>query len=140
MDRFAQIMQEGGQKLLNPDPVSDPLAEMLELAAEMKAGKELLRQVVAHLFERSQHRYAHKNVGEQVRVELLLYERAVERYAKILIDISKMKIDERLAGIRQQTADMLERALDAAIEEMHVGLDQRQPAKEAFRRHLKLVS
>lgn len=139
-ERLTEILSEHGEKLLRPDPVSDPLSELLELAAEMKALKEILRQVAAYLYSKDRIRYAHAKVGEQLRMEILLYERAVERYAKILIDISKLKIEERLAGIRQQTADMLERALDAAIEEMQVGLDRRQPAKEAFRRHLRVVA
>lgn len=138
--RLAQIMAAHGERLLRPDPVGNPLDELLMLAAEIREGKEILRALVSCLYENGQIRYAHSKAGEQVRMEILLYERALERYAKILIDISKLKIEDRLAGIRQQTADMLERALDAALEESGVGLEGKHSARQALRRHLKVIA
>lgn len=136
---LADIMRDGGEKLLDPPPIGDPLTEMLELAAEVKQLKELLRVVVAHLVSQDRIRYAHSKVGEQLRMELLLYERAVERTAKVMIDLSKMKIDERLAGVQEKTADMLEMAVTAALQESGVGLEGQASARKAFRRHLKVV-
>jgi hypothetical protein len=139
-DRLAALMSEHGERLMRPDPIGNPLSELLELAAEIKAGKEMLREAVQVLWAMNKIRYAHSKAGEQLRVEILLYERALERFAKILIDISKLKIEERLAGIRQQTADMLERALDMALEESGVGLEGKQAAREALNRHLRIVA
>lgn len=138
--RLAEILSEGGEKLLHPEAVADPLSELLDLAAEMKAGKELLRQVTGYLYSKDRIRYAHSKVGEQLRMEILLYERALERFAKILIDISKLKIEDRLAGVREQTAAMLERALDMALEDSGVGIEGKHKARESFRRHLKVVA
>lgn len=139
-ERLAQILADGGQRLLDPDPVTDPLSELMALAAEVKSLKELLREYVAHLFADGKIRYAHNKAGEQLRMEILLYERALERFAKILIDISKLKIEDRLAGVREKTAAMLEQALDAALEKSGVGLEGKQTAREEFRRHLKIVA
>jgi hypothetical protein len=139
-ERLAGIMADGGEKLLRPDPVSDPLSELMELAAEVKAVKELLRAKVAPMFANDQLRYAHSKAGEQLRMEVLLYERGLDRLARLLLDISKLNIAERLTGIRKQTADMIERAIDAALEESGVGFEGKQVAREAVRRHLKIVA
>ena len=139
-ERLAGIMADGGEKLLRPDPVSDPLSELMDLAAEVKAVKELLRAKVAPMFANDQLRYAHSKAGEQLRMEVLLYERGLDRLARLLLDISKLNIAERLTGIRKQTADMIERAIDAALEESGVGFEGKQGAREAVRRHLKIVA
>jgi len=138
-DRLAEILAANGDRLLRPDPIGNPLSELLDLAAEVKEGKEILRLMVSALYSENKIRYMHSKAGEQLRVEILLYERSLERLGKILVEISKLKIEERLAGIRQQTADMLERALDMALEESGVGLDGKAAAREALHRHLKVV-
>lgn len=139
-DKLAKIMREGGEKLLDPDPLADPLSELLSVAAEMKALKDILRETCAGLMGNNQLRYAHSKAGEQARMEILLYERAVERFVKVLIDISKLRIEDRLAGVREQTAQMLERALDAALQDSGVGLEGQDKARQAFRRHLRVVA
>lgn len=137
--RLTAIMQANGESLMHPTAINDPLNELLELAAEVKALKEIFRLTAANLIAQQKVRYNHAKVGEQLRVEMLLYERGVERLAKILIDVSKLRIEDRLAGVQEQTAQMLERALDAALEESGVGLAGITGARKAFRRHLKVV-
>jgi hypothetical protein len=137
---LAEIMTANGEKLLKPADIDNPYDELMALAAEMKAGKEILRDLVARLYDQGKIRYAHSQAGEQLRVEILLYERALERFATILINISKLKIEDRLAGIRKQTADMLERALDMALEESGVGLEGKAKARDALNRHLRIVA
>jgi hypothetical protein len=139
-ERLAGIMADGGERLLRPDPVADPLSELMDLAAEVKAVKELLRSKVAPMFANDQLRYAHSKAGEQLRMEVLLYERGLDRLARLLLDISKLNIADRLVGIRKQTADMIERAIDAALEDSGVGFEGKQAARESIRRHLKIVA
>jgi hypothetical protein len=138
-DRLAGIMAASGEYLLHPPAVGNPLDELLGLAAEIGALKEVLRLKVIPLVSQDKLRYSHSKAGEQLRQEIILYERALERFARVLIDISKLGIQDRLAGIQQQTADMMERALDAALEESGVGLEGINGARRAFRRHLKVV-
>lgn len=138
-DRLQAILADHGERLMSPSPIGDPLTELLHLAAEMGEFRQIMREQVADLIRQNRLGYSNAKVGEQLRYQGVLYERALERFAKVLIDVSKLKIDERLAGVQQQTADMLERALDAALEESGVGLDGIGPARKAFRRHLKVV-
>jgi hypothetical protein len=137
---LTELLAEGGEKLLAPDPIGDPLSELLDLAAELGAAKEMLRGAAAKLYADDKIRYIHSKAGEQLRMEITLYERALERFAKILIDISKLKIEDRLAGVREATAAMLERALDAALEDSGIGLEGKDKARESFRKHLKVVA
>jgi hypothetical protein len=134
-----EIMAAHGDRLLNPPGIGSPLDELLELAAEIKAMKEMLRDTVAAMVQRGTLRYAHSKAGEQFRAEILLYERALERYAKLLLDISKLNIDDRLQGIREEQLRMLEQALNMALEASHVGLDGQISARTAFRANIRVI-
>jgi hypothetical protein len=115
MDRMAQIMSESGERLLNPRQLANPLVELMGLAAEMAEWKDILRDIVMYLMSEQRIRSAHNRVGEQLRAEVMLFERAQERYAKILLDISKAGIEARLAAIEERQAEIVERALSLAL-------------------------
>ena len=115
MDRMAQIMGESGERLLNPRQLRNPLVELMDLAAEMAEWKDILRDIVMYLMSEQRIRTAHNRVGEQLRAEVMLFERAQERYAKILLDISKAGIEARLAAIEERQAEIVERALSLAL-------------------------
>lgn len=115
-DRLVVILAEYGEKMLAPDPIGNPLIELLELAAEIKVFKEAMRQVTAYLYSRQRIRSAHDKVGEQLRAEIILYERAQERLAKILVDITKLGIENRLAAIEERQMAVIEQAMTLAIQ------------------------
>jgi hypothetical protein len=139
-DRLVLILAEHGEKFLHPDPIGNPLTELLELAAEIKSFKEALRHVASYLFSKERIRSAHDKVGEQLRAEIILYERAQERLAKILIDISKLGIEAKLAGLEDTQADTIERALTAALTATGLDLVAQQEAKVVLRRELMRVA
>jgi hypothetical protein len=133
-------LQEQAAKLLyqrDAKPVTDPLSALQLLAGQAAAWMDIIGDKVNDL--RSL-RYEAEGAGEQLRAEIPVMERAMDRLGRLLVDIAKLNIEGRLAGIRQQTADMLERALDAALEKAEVGLDKQAEARETFRRNLKVVA
>lgn len=136
--RIAELLAEGGEKLIRPAALTDPYGELMQVAGEMKAWKDWLAAYVSTL-RADQFRYAGK-AGEQQRAEVMIYERAIERYAQILVNIARLNLDARLVGIREQTADMMERALDAALTASGMPLENKIGAREAFRRNLKIVA
>ena len=136
MDRMEAIMAEHGEKLLDPPPVGNPLAELLDLAAEMAAWKNIMRDITIYLVQRGTARTFNGKVGEQMRAEVLLFERAQERFAKILIDITKLGIEARLAQIEQQQVDMVDRALTAALAASGLSLIEQDKARGVLRREL----
>jgi hypothetical protein len=135
-DRLVAILGEYGDKLLDPDPIGNPLQELMELAAEIKAFKEIMRQVTSYLFSQQRLRSAHAKVGEQLRSEILLYERAQERLAKILMDIGKLGIEQILVRIDVAQYEMIERAFDLALEKAPLDLVAKDDVRAVLRREL----
>lgn len=121
-DRMVQIMSESGDRLLSPRPIGNPLVELLQLAAEMGEWKTIMQEIVLYLLSKDRIRSAHNRVGEQLRAEVLLFERAQERYAKILQDIARLGIEHRLAAIEEQQIQLVERALGIAVAKAVAGL------------------
>lgn len=136
--RAGEIIAEHGDELEDADAVEDPYRELMLLAGEMRAWKNMLRKRVA-LLKPSQYRYQGRT-GEQLRAEIVLYERAMERLGSMLISIAKLNLDARLVGIRQQSLDMLDRALTLAFTKAGVTPEKMEPARAVFREHVKLAS
>lgn len=137
-DRMSVIMSEQGEKLLKPKPVGNHLQELLDVAAEIKAFREIMRDVVAQL-DPSQYRYGSK-VGEQARAEVLLYERALDRNANVLLAIAKLNIASQLAKIEQNKVAAITRALNLALQASGAGLEGQQAAREVLQRELRAVA
>lgn len=116
--------------------VTDPLAELGRLAGQAVAWKD---RMAAKVNELAEIRYEDAKGAEQLRSEIALWERALDRCAAVLTAMARLGIDERLAAIRQRTADMLERALDTALEASGLGLDERSRAREVFRSKLIIL-
>lgn len=126
---------------LNIVPIGDPLTALSELAGEAVAWKDFLYEKVAEL--RGTHRYESEIGTEQLRAELVLYERALDRCVATLGVIAKLNIDERLAAIEERQAKMIEDGLFAAFEEAGLTMkdaDTKERIARSFSRHLSLVS
>lgn len=136
MDRMTEIMADHGDRLMTPSPIGDPLSELLDLAAEIREWKEIVRGVTAYLLNRQQIRYAHKSYGEQIRAEILLYERALDRLGTILIQIGKLGIERKLAQIQEAQVARVDRALTAALTATGLDLVQQQEARAVLAREL----
>jgi len=139
-DRMVAIMGDHGEALMQPTPVGDPLTELLDVAAEIRTWKEIMRGVVADLLSRKTIRYSHRSYGEQLRAEVLLYERALERLAAVLVQIGKLGIERKLAMIQQQQVDIVDRALTAALTASGLGLVEQQQARAVLARELTRAS
>jgi hypothetical protein len=135
IERMEEILSQDGERLLNPPRLEDPLAELLLLAAEVKAFKEIMRVVVSAMTLTS-YRYSGTRTGEQIRAELLLYERGLERLATLLVQISKLKIDERMAQIEERQMAAIERALGMALQASGADLAGQARARTVLIREL----
>jgi hypothetical protein len=135
----AKLEQEAARLLYQRDatPVTDPLSALQKLAGRAAAWEDIIGEKVNELRSIS---YSTEFAGEQIRGEIAVMERAMDRLGRLLVDIAKLNIEDRLAGIRQRTLDMLERALDAALEASGAPLDGKAKAREAFKRNLKVVA
>jgi P27 family predicted phage terminase small subunit len=136
--RVAALNAQAEQLMWRYDapPVTNPLEALTRLAGRAAAWEEEIGRRVNEL--RS---LRYEGIGgEQLRAEIAVMERAMDRLGRLLVDIAKLNIEERLAGVRKQTADMLERALDKALTASGLDLHGQAAAREEFRRNLKVVA
>lgn len=119
-------------------PVDNPLKALGELAGEMVALKDGLASLVRKL-NVDEIRYK-GGAGEQIRAEVVLYERALERTGQLLVNIARLNIDERLAAIEEKQVDAVVRAVEAALASVGVRGEDAIQAKKIAARHLRSVS
>lgn len=118
------------------DPCSDPITALQSLAGRALAMERAIGEMVNGL---SEIRYETIH-GEQLRAEVAVLERAMDRCGKLLVDIAKLNIEERLAKVTEAQAALAQRALDAALAEMAFAPEQQAGTKASFARHLRAVS
>jgi hypothetical protein len=119
--------------------VTNPLEELLKVAEEALLWKDELKRRVVALHE-DEWRYETKGMGEQIRAEIQLYERSIDRLARILVMIAKLGIEERLTRVTERQALLIEKAVALAIEETHLPAPAQDRLRESVARHLKAVS
>jgi len=118
------------------DPVEDPLRELQVLAGEAKRWKQLVAERVSGLTSLG---YAGA-VGEQVKAEVQLLERAMDRLGHLLLGIGRLNIDERLARVSEQQAATVASALGVVLSEMGLSHDQQREARSRVARHLRVAA
>lgn len=107
-------------------PVENPLTELAALAGRARALMDLLEGRVEALLDAESGdenageakggiRYK-GGAGEQIRGEVQLYERSMDRLGKLLVDIGRLNIDERLAKVTDAQAQAVMAAVEAAID------------------------
>lgn len=107
------------------EPVTNPLLALSQLAGEILAWKDLIATHVAKL--RDQLRYEGEH-AEQIRGEVQLYERAMDRSVAVLAKIAQLKIDERLAAIDEARVQQMARMLEGALDAIGMTYDQKRVA------------
>jgi hypothetical protein len=115
-------------------PVSDPLGSLLRLAGEVQAWLTVTRSRV----EDAEHLTAIGAGGEQERVIVRLYERALDRAAKLLEGIARLDIEARLTAIAERDMAAIEATYEAvwAAGRDGASLDE---ARRRAARHLRAV-
>jgi len=137
--RAATLERQAAAALARLDvtPVTDPLTELARLAAQAVAWKDVM---AAKVNELTQIRYEGGQGTEQVRSEIVLWERALDRCISTLTAIVRLNIEGRMAAVREATARMLEQALDSALEASGADLAGKAKARQTFRANLKVVA
>jgi hypothetical protein len=118
-------------------PVGNPLTALAEVAGEVTAFKDYLREQVNDLRDLSS---TDDKGAEQVDALLSAYERGLDRTVSALATIAKLNIDERLARIDEAQAMMVLRAFEAGLAAVGIAGPQATTAKTAMVRQLKSVA
>lgn len=111
-ERIAEQQARAELARLNLPPVDDPLSMLASVAAEVVAWKDAMAVKVNAL---TSLRYGTEG-GEQLRAEVALWERALDRCERFLTAMARLNIDERLAAISEARAEMIITMLAAALE------------------------
>lgn len=120
---------------LKLEPVGDPLTALQMLAAEVVAWKELVAARVAELKSLG---YSGE-YGEQIRAEVTVFERALDRAVSTLATIARLNIDERLATITAAQKLMIIRAVEAALASAGISGPAADRAKQVAGKHLRII-
>lgn len=122
------------------EPVVNPLLELQRLAGEIIAFKDALRGMVERL---SSVRYDGP-IGEQIRGEIVVYERALDRCNRVLRDIVALRIDERLVEINsrisESTGAQVAGMIRAVLGDLELTPEQQRLAAEVVPRRLRELS
>lgn len=97
-----------------PMTISDVYRELLDVSGLAVAWKDVLRERVSVLAD-----YSSTSAlgGEQVRADVVLFERALDRTVKVLEAVARLDLDSRLSSLSERDgqilADVARRARDA---------------------------
>ena len=112
---------------LDVTPVGNPLEELRTLAGQAVAWKDQMATKVNQLSDVS---YRSTLGQEQLRSELLLWERALDRCTTVLIAMAKLDLDTRLVRIEEAKAAMVAAVVREALAKAGATTEQQTAAKE----------
>jgi len=136
-ERVAEQQARKELARLDVPPVDDPLTEIARVAGQVVAWKDVLAEKVNAL---SSLRYEGIGAGEQLRAEVELWERALDRCERFLTAMARMNIEERLTRVTEKQAAMVQDALDSTLTEMGFTAEQQRDARGRLGRHLRAVA
>lgn len=119
---------------LDVAPVDDPLRALLDLAGQTLAWQQATASLVNQL---DGIRYAGHNGAEQLRAEVGLYERAMDRASSVLSAIARLNIEDRVARVTARQADVITGAVVAGLTAAGLTGDQLVTAQRAAAQHLR---
>nr|WP_202446860.1 hypothetical protein [Streptomyces sp. SID5468] len=123
---------------LNVEAVADPFAALARLAGQAVAWQEAISGMVQRLGDRI--RYEGAAGTEQLRAEIALYERAMDRAGQILGMIARLNIEDRMARVTERQAEALVSALEAGLAAAGITGAAAVAARQAAARHLRSVA
>lgn len=109
--------------------IDNPLAELQRLTAEVVTWKDVLAAHVANLTDRM--RYTDEKGGEQLRAEVALYERAMDRAGKFLEMWARLGIDAMLAEMQVKLTEVQVGAMTAGLEAYRKAAGVDEPEHQA---------
>lgn len=135
----AAITQQAERLLYqyDSDPVANPLEALQALAGRALALEQAIGEMVNNL--KGDLRYDTETGGEQLRAEVAVLERAMDRCGRLLVDIAKLNIEERMARVTELQIKMVEKAFNLALRDMALPPERQKEARQAFGRHLRAV-
>ncbi len=111
-------------KLGRPEPVDDPIGELLLVAGEATAWSQFLREKVREL--QGDLRYEHEKAGEQIRAEAALYTQALRQTSDVLARIVALDLEANRLRLEEAKVLILVKALDQVLGSRELALTSEQ--------------
>lgn len=132
----AEARELFGQLAPDVEPIDNPLEAYAMFAGRVMAWMELMDSLLDDL--RSP-RYK-GTTAEQIRGEVLLYERSMDRANTVLSAYARLNIDERLARVTEKQIEQVNGALTAALADAGLSEEKQQEVEDGLIRHLRLAA
>lgn len=121
---------------MNIQAVENPLLELKLLAGRVLAWERVFDQKRQQLEE---WRYTHGS-GEQLRSEVAVVERAMDRAASVLTMIAKLNLDERLVRLEEAKAALVEKLILDVFADLHLTDQQIREGRQSIGRRLAAIT
>lgn len=105
--------------------VGDIYNELLEVASACRQWRLLLQDRVSYLQNLG---YSTLESGEQVRADVMLFERALERSAKVGESLARLNLDERKAALDERTAAQVGLCIQLILSDLNLTEEQQAVA------------
>lgn len=115
--------------------VDNPLETYKQFAGRVMAWLDLMERLLADL-DSPRYRGA---TAEQIRGEVVLYERAMDRANTVLGTYAKLNIDERLARISEQQGSMIYNAVMTALRVAGLSPEQQDRVRPEIARQMRAL-
>jgi hypothetical protein len=121
MPTIADLEKEIANRTSSPDVDyhTSALEKMDATLTEVMSWTEGSRKRLEAIDE-DEWRYQDRARQEQVRAEVLIYERALDRSAKVLKDVSKMALQEKIVSLGRAQTELMIRLMMRVLENLHL--------------------
>lgn len=136
----AAALTERADRLLHQhdaEPVANPLEALQRLAGRALALEETIGSLVNDL---TMIRYEDAKGAEQLRSEVAVLERAMDRCGRLLVDIAKLNIEERIAKVTEIQVGLVREALNRSLAEAGLPPEQQREIASRMGRHLRVAA
>lgn len=113
--------------ILDFGPVTDPLAELQRIAGRSVRLVEVLEGVVAEM-----KRIRYESQAEQIDGRVIVYERALDRAGKILTDLARLGLDERVVRLQEAQKRVMVEIIVGALDDIGLSGEVQQAARRAI--------
>jgi hypothetical protein len=114
----------------------NPFDALLDIAQEQMQWKDLCLSKFSKLKE-DEWRWDGDRAGEQIRSEITLYERAIDRATKTLERIARLGIEDRLMRIAERQAAIVETAIVRTLQDLDLPIELQAKARQKMVMHLR---
>ena len=109
------------------EPVTDPLTQLQRIAGRAVRLVEVLEPVVAEL-----KRIRYESQAEQIDGRVIVYERALDRAGKILTDLVRIGLDERVVRLQETQKRIMVEIIVGALDDIGLSGEVQQAARRAI--------